>query len=207
MKSRNSVDFIKNINLPGVLTGILMLMVPFLGSWWSVSFGQIVDISLSPFHYEVFVMGEMVSIPLMNYVLMGMKALVLFGSTALILGSLFNSKEWSDRLSRFGFGKIFWPFVFFVISLLILTFTINSLPEKVLSVDEPFKETVDADIPYFVGTGMVEMEMEDATASVPIRKSTTRAFWISFFAISLGLFSQKFYKQTVGPRKDKKGSI
>jgi hypothetical protein len=51
-------------------------------------------------------MGDEVSIPLVWYVTLGVKLLVLAAGVALLVGSLTVDKWWSKRLIRFGATRV-----------------------------------------------------------------------------------------------------
>lgn len=189
-------------NWPGVLTGLIMLALPFLGPWWRMSFGEIFEISLSPFHYEASLMGQVFSVPLLNYVIPALQTLLFIGGICLVVGSLFWRKEWSERLSKFGFRKIFWPFVFFVFVLLLGAFFTNnfltgSIPGVSSEALQSMQDNIKTEVPYLSGTGTAEVEARDITASIPITFSLTPVFWVVLAAVALGTFSRRFYSDMV----------
>ncbi len=202
MKKKTGRSFVKYANWPGVVTGFLMVIVSFMGSWWRVQFGDgFIEMAVSPFYYEAVFMGEEISIPLLSYLLPAVQALLIIGGFFMIIGSLFNYKDWSEKLSKFGFRKIFWPLLTFIIILLVGTFLTNNFMGEFLPGDnqeiDGMDEGLDIEAPYVVGSGDIDVDLNELTASVPIEMSLTSGFWMALVAVILGIFSRKFYPDLV----------
>lgn len=196
---RNSSEY---INWPGALTGAIMIALPFMGPWWEMRLGKFFEISLSPFHYKASFMGEVISIPLLNYLIPALQVLLFVGGICMIAGSLLRGERWHEYLSKFGFRKIFWPFLAFILSLVLCIFLINNFligafPVASTGSFGSMQDNVEAEVPYLSGTGTVEVETEGFKTSVPIVLSLTPVFWLVLIVVALGIFSRKFYPRTV----------
>jgi hypothetical protein len=171
------------INPAGLVAGVLMLLLPFLGPWWQASLGEIIRVQLSPFGYEINILGEPLSSTLFDCLLLGVKLSFLLGGALLLLGSLFPNKWWSRRLVRFGATKVLWLVTSLVCVLLAATPLLNRI---VPSLAEG-KGRLMFNLPYLSGSSVVEVSSEGVEMRVPLQLSFTWTFWLAVVVGALGL--------------------
>ncbi|WOF17243.1 hypothetical protein F1737_11435 [Methanoplanus sp. FWC-SCC4] len=79
----------RGVNWPGVLGGLLLLALPFLGPWWFLKFGSdAFHVSVSPFMAEIRNMGVPVFSPLLYWLNIAFLILILIFGMEMLLGSL-----------------------------------------------------------------------------------------------------------------------
>ncbi len=196
--SSEDESMLKMINWPGIAAGILMILLPFTGAWWKVAAGsELFSVSLSPFHYEFMVMGEAMEVPVLNYLIIALQVLVVFGGIMLVLGSLFVNREESEKLIGYGSGKIIWPTVMFFIILLFGAFFVNNYLTGFMPVEEMEEvdngAEFDFKVPYLVGTTTSGMQIGNMEASIPVTKSFQSPVLLGILAMSLALVSRRFH--------------
>ena len=175
------------VNLVGVVAGVLMLLLPFLGPWWRASLGEMVEVQLSPFGYRVSILGELISSRLADYLLLGVKLSVVLGGALLLAGSLFPTRWWSGKLVRFGSLKVLW----LVVSLVCLLAAAAPVFNRVVPLMLGEKgANIRFGIPYLYGSSMVEISSEDMGARIPMELSFTRTFWLALVTAILGVVSK-----------------
>ena len=196
MTSEEDGGILRRFNWPGLLAGVLMLLLPFTGTWWNVTGGTVLfSLSLSPFLYEFMVMGETMTVPILNYVVLALQILVFFGGLMLIAGSIMQSEK-GRKLLKYGSGKVIWPTVMFFIVLVLGAFLINNYMTGFMPIDgaEEIQEEPDVDInvPYLVGTSTTRVQLENMEASFPVTKSFQSPILLGILAMSLALVSRRF---------------
>ncbi|KUO41370.1 MAG: hypothetical protein AVW06_04610 [Hadesarchaea archaeon DG-33-1] len=186
--------WLKRANWLGVVTAILMIVLIFLGGWWRVNVGGgAAAVSVSPFSINTTMLGDQVSIPIVWYITLGVKLLVLAAGIALLVGSLAVDKWWSKRLIRFGATKILWMVVFFLVSITLMTLVMN----KFLAGTSP--ELEGFNMPYVSGSTVSTLELEeDATATIPISLALTKAFAVAVAVAILGV-ATRIYQRRLSP--------
>jgi hypothetical protein len=170
------------INL-GLIAGALMLLLPFLGPWWQASLGEIARVRISPFGYEINILGESFSSTLFDCLLFGVKLSFLLGGALLLLGSLFPNKWWSRRFVRFGATKALW----LVISLVCVLLVAASLLNRIVPSLAEGKGKLMFNLPYLSGSSVVEVSSQDVEIKVPLQLSFTWTFWLAVVVGALGL--------------------
>jgi len=80
------------VNWPGIIAGILIIAVPFLGSWWLFKLGtEAFIMAVSPFSMDVSVFGETITIsPLVWWLILGLKLGVVYLGVLLLIGSVLS---------------------------------------------------------------------------------------------------------------------
>lgn len=90
-------------NIPGVVAGICLIALPFLGFWWSVRFGNgAFALEVSPFELGMSGFGQEFFSPLMAAVNLAIIISIVFFGALLLVGSVLRCsreyRELSDRL-------------------------------------------------------------------------------------------------------------
>lgn len=182
-------------NWPGLATGFLMLIIPFLGPWLSVEAGTgALKVAFSPFHYEVFFAGLELTSSLVTYLILAARLTLLIGGALIIAGSIFPTKWWGKKLVEWGGMKIIISVVLFVVIILIGTFLTNKFLPTILSSLMDAEASMNFGLPYLMGTGQATITAENAvTISAPITISLTPAFWLSVGTVALGVVSRIYH--------------
>ncbi len=194
--SANDGNRMNGVNWPGVLVGVLMFFIPFSGAWWRVSVGDVLDFAVSPFYYEINVMGSPMTISLLEYAIPAMQLLFLIGGVAVIVGSVSKGMWWEEQMKRFGLRKAVWIPVSFTVMLFIGALLLNSIFPQMVQMNEMDPEAeqmdVDPDLPYVVGSSNSVVEMDSMTVSAPVEKSLTGSFWLAFITVFLAVLAAKY---------------
>jgi hypothetical protein len=62
-----TLDF-HRMNIPGVVAGVLTLILPFLGAWWSLTLGtDAMVVTTSPFEAKTIIFGNYIASPLFEW--------------------------------------------------------------------------------------------------------------------------------------------
>jgi hypothetical protein len=124
----------RTINWFGLVAGVLILTLPFMGTWWVGRAGTgAVQIALSPFDINISFFGQTLQSSLVGLFFLFTKITFVIAGTFLILSSLLPTQWWSKRLFRFGVMKPFSQVIFFIILLVIGALFANILLPNLLS--------------------------------------------------------------------------
>jgi len=101
----------------GVASGVLVVWLAALASeWWRINFGDIVTVSLSPFDYEVMLLNQVTSVPLIDLVVLISRIIAIVAGVLLIISAVKPLNRWSKKLIEYSWSKI--PSYFVVIILI-----------------------------------------------------------------------------------------
>jgi len=128
--------FLRSINWFGLIAGILMIVLPFMGPWWIGQAGTgatgAFRIATSPFDLSISLMGQPLTSALVGLFLLFTKIAFIIAGIFLILSSLLPTQWWSQRLFRYGVMKPFSQAVFFILPLVIAALVVNVLLPNIL---------------------------------------------------------------------------
>ncbi len=192
------------MNWFGLVAGVLMLLLPFLGPWWRATVGTgAMDIALSPFDYSISLLGQPISSTLVGYFLLAAKLSVIIGGVLMIAGSVGAKRWWGRRLVRFGAMKVFWMVIGLIALLLLGAFFLESiLPNLMSGMVEG--GTMQFNVPYVEGVATSTIQMGDAaTITAPITASLTEIFWVAILVAALGVAARIYHRRLVKPEKPK----
>jgi hypothetical protein len=188
----------RRVNWPGIIAGILIIAVPFLGNWWLFKLGtEAFIMAVSPFSMDVSVFGEtMIISPLVWWLILGLKLGVVYLGVLLLIGSTLSvSNRYAtsaELLVRFSARKLLWLIVAFVAMLLSVTVLVNQLPGML---GLPFR----LQVPYLMGTSSFSIGIESMQLTAPIFMGFTQAFALAVIAAALGIaawiYQKKFFKK------------
>ncbi len=124
----------RRINWPGIVAGMLLIALPFLGRWWIFKLGtEAFIMAVSPFAIDVSIFGETMTIsPLVWWLILGLKIGVVYLGVLLLTGSILSLSDRyatiADIFVRFSARKLLWLVVAFVAVLLSVSVLMNQLP-------------------------------------------------------------------------------
>ena len=176
------------LNYPGLVAGIALVILPFLGAWWVFSFGtDAVVIALSPFNVLVESFGNEISSPLLASLNIALKLVIIYYGGLLVAGSLLRTREdrrsISDILVRVSARKFLWLVLLFVVSVALSDFIINpafALPG------------VHAQVPYFAGETLVSLQVGGVSMTVPVIQGFTGFFALAVLVALIALVASYY---------------
>ena len=188
------------MNWFGLVAGVLMLLLPFLGPWWHATVGtEAMEVALSPFDYRISLLEQPISSTLVGYFLLAAKISVIIGGVLMISGSVGAKRWWGRRLVRFGAMKVFWMLIGLIALLLLGAFFLNSiLPNLISGMVED--GSMQFNVPYVEGTTTSTIQIGDtATITAPITASLTKIFWVAILVAALGVAARIYHRRLVKP--------
>ncbi|MEM2866033.1 MAG: hypothetical protein QXM46_03595 [Candidatus Hadarchaeales archaeon] len=185
----------KGPNWFGLVAGPLMILLPFLGAWWSLTLGTgAVDFSLSPFSFRLVALDQPISSTLVRFICLGATLTLVISGIFLILASLYPKRWWSRRLLKFGATKLLWMWVGFLVLLLALSLLGNFLAGKV-------PELRGFSLPYLSGSSTAVLEMENTTITLPLRMSLGWPFFFALVPAVLGVLARIYHRRFSSPEE------
>ena len=182
---------VADCNIPGLVAGIGLIALPFLGYWWSVRFGDgAFAMEGSPFTLGMFGFGKEFFSPLITALNTAVIISTVFFGALLFVGSILRCsrqyRQQSDRLVRMVANKPFWLVVLFVISIAISGFGIeSSLRETGFSVS----------LPVIIGDAVGTLTASGTTVQIPVSLSLNSAFWYAVVFAIIAAFSGIYQKR------------
>ena len=190
------------MNWFGLVAGALMLVLPFLGPWWSATVGNgAMDLALSPFDYRISLLEQPITSTLIGYFLLAAKLSIMIGGALMIAGSVGAKRWWGRRLVRFGAMRVFWMLIGLIGLLLVGALFMNSILPDLMSgmVDGG---SMQVNVPYLEGTTTSTIQAGDAvTVTAPITTSLTEIFWVAVLVAALGVVARIYHRRFVKPVK------
>jgi hypothetical protein len=181
------------VNFPGLIAGIALVILPFLGAWWVFSFGtDAVVIALSPFHVQVESFGNEISSPLLASLNVALKVVMIYYGVLLIAGSVLRAQESrrsiSDILVRVSARKFLWLVLLFVLSVAVTDFIIGQAFTFM---------GVPAQVPYFVGNTQVSFQAGPVSMTVPLIQGFTLIFAVAVAVAIISLIAYYYQEHVV----------
>ena len=197
------------LNWFGLVAGVSMLVLPFLGFWWRATVGTgVAEVALSPFDYHISLLGQPITSTVIGYFLLAAKLSVIIGGALMIAGSVGAKRWWSRRLARFGAMKVFWMLVGLILLLVLGAFFLKSLLPSLLAGMVGGAGAMQLNVPYITGTTTSMIQMgEAATVSAPITASLTEVFWVAVVVAALGIAARIYHRRFVKPEKLEKPKL
>lgn len=193
------------INWFGLIAGVLMLALPFMGPWWhGVAGTGAAEIALSPFDVHFSFLGQPLHSSLIGLFLLAAKIAMIIAGAFMIAGSVFAKRWWSRRLVRFGVMKPFWAIIMLIALVLTGAVVFNYVMPGVISgmtggAVQP--ENLDINIPYVVG-GPENSTISVGgafTVTIPVTAYLTGVFWVAVFVAALGIAARIYHRRFVKP--------
>jgi len=189
------------MNWFGLVAGALMLLLPFLGPWWSATVGNgAMDLALSPFDYRISLLEQPITSTLIGYFLLAAKLSVMIGGALMIAGSVGPKRWWGRRLVRFGAMRVFWMIIGLIALLLVGALFMNSiLPSLMSGMLEG--GSMQINVPYVEGATTSTIQVDAVTITAPITASLTEIFWVAVLVAALGVAARIYHRRFVKPVK------
>jgi len=180
----------RGINWPGVIAGLLVLALPFLGSWWRLILGTgALIFTASPFGVQLSIFGESIHSPLVWWLGLAVQLCVLYIGLLLLIGSLLaGTRRYAaiaTLLVRFSARKLLWLLLAFVAALFVFSVLANHLSELA---GLPFP----LHLPYLVGSTSIAAGVDGLRITIPVFMGFTRAFTVAVLAALLGLVAGEY---------------
>ena len=195
-KTAKEWDFSK-CNWPGVVAGILLLALPFTGSWWKMHVGSgAFEVALSPFSTEILMFGKMIMSPLLFWLNIAFTILMIIFGILLLVGSLaFANKKYrvtADALVKINSRKPLYLIVIFTIGLTIVSWYMG----QTLLISG-----FSGDFPVLLGEGSVTMASAGFTILVPVSLGLSTSYWIGLLAAIIAVIAG-FYQKKINPSEE-----
>jgi hypothetical protein len=188
-------------NWPGLVTGVSMLALPFLGFWWVAKAGEgAAELAFSPFDLRVVIAGKVLHSTLIELFLLAAKIAFILGGIFMILSSAFPHRWWSRYLQRFGVMRPFWSVIKLVVMAVVGTFFLTTIlplliPHFIGEAGDQVR--MEMDIPYLSGSGQATITSELSEISAPINLALTETFWLAVVTAGLGI-TARVYQRKIG---------
>jgi len=190
------------VNWFGLLAGISMLILPFLGYWWHAAVGKgAAELALSPFDYHMSFAGWSISSTLVGYFLLAAKLSVMVGGVLMVVASALPLRWWSKRVLKFGATTVLWMVISLLMALVAGAFFMNAVLPALLSGLIPAAGvSVQLNVPYISGTAASEIAGGGASISAPITASLTWVFWVAIAVAALGIAARIYHRRFKPPK-------
>jgi hypothetical protein len=175
-----------DVNIPGVIAGVLTLILPFLGAWWHLTIGaDAIVVNASPFGVRTIILGNDIASPLFEWFCLGLKLGVMYLGALMVAGSVFPAMGQSEEIARifirFASRKLFWLVLIFVASIIAFITLANQSVTHL---------PIHGHLPYLVGTETVSVDVENVGIAASISMKLTSAFGVAVVAAILGIYSR-----------------
>ncbi|RLF07293.1 MAG: hypothetical protein DRJ60_02965 [Thermoprotei archaeon] len=178
----------------GVIAGALVIWLAAEASaWWSIDFGGIISIRLSPFDYEVTVLNQSVSIPLIDYLVLAYRVITLIAGLLLIISTVKIESKWSKRLKEYGWRKI--PNCLAMIFIVALIFTIiisqqTAIVKDIVNLWFPVVAIQSSNTMFLSGSTILTITLnaannQNTVITVPVTATFTMNFLLAIIATAL----------------------
>ena len=189
------------MNWFGLVAGTLMLLLPFLGPWWSATVGTgAIDLAMSPFDYRISLLEQPITSTLIGYFLLAAKLSVMIGGALMIAGSVGPKRWWGRRLVRFGAMRVFWMIIgligFLLVGALVMNIILPGLMSGMLE-----GGSMQINVPYVEGATTSTIQVDAVTITAPITASLTEIFWVAVLVAALGVAARIYHRRFMKPVK------
>jgi len=189
-------DFSK-ANWPGVLGGLLLIILPFTGSWWEMHVGTgAFDVALSPFTTEILMFGEFVLSPLLYWMNIAFTILMLLFGILLLTGSICFANEkyrlTADIIIKSNSRKPLYLIIVFTIGLAIVSWYMGQML---------LVSGFTGDFPILMGEGSASMASGIFTIIVPVSLGLSTSYWIGLVAAVIAIIAG-FYQMKINPAEE-----
>lgn len=195
------VETWRKINWPGVIAGVLLIALPFLGRWWIFQLGveevgkaAFLVMAVSPFGIDVSLFGESVAIsPLLWWLILGLKIGIVYLGVLLLIGSILpisnRNAGIAELFVHFSARKLLWLVVVFVVILFIICALVNYVPSML-------GLPIQLEVPYLIGIKPLSLTLGDNLGlTIPVIMRFTQAFAVAVVAAVLGVVALIYQKR------------
>lgn len=189
-KNSGGWDF-SEINWPGVIAGVILILLPFAGFWWEMHIGKgAFDIFLSPFSTEIMAFGDPVPSPLLYWLNIAFTFLMILFGALILIGSILCAYEkhrvMSGTFLVLSSRKPLYIIIVFTIGIAAAGFYIG----HVLDVSG-----LSASVPVLIGEGAVTAEPGLYSANASVTMGLSAIYWLglaaAIIAVLAGYYQQK----------------
>jgi hypothetical protein len=150
------------------------------------------DVGISPFNVDIMTFGEPMSIPLIWYVVLGAKLLILAAGTLMLAGSLAPKRWWSGALVKFGSTKVLWMIIGLVGFAVVGALIANAM----FGLNMPYlsgsaTQTLRGGEFEFFGFGLPE----GTTVIFLLSMTLTKAFILAIIVAALGIMARIYHRR------------
>lgn len=184
---------IKGINWLGIASAVtatilLVISVAYAAPWWQLSIAQgMGQINLSPLDYGAQLLGVPIEIPILWFINLSAKLLLLSAIVTLLLYSIAPDGKYAKNLLNYGYKRPLILVIGLVIIVIILTFLANVLLP------------IDLDVPIS-GTATATITVENATINVPVSTGFTWVFWLAIITAALAIAAKIYHHKILLPK-------
>lgn len=199
-------NVLKGMNWFGLVTGILLLVLPFLGPWWSATAGTgAMTIAFSPFDMYTSFLGQTLQSSLVGIFLLATKISFILAGVFMIIGSISPGSWWGKHLVGYGMMKTFWSVISLVVMVAIGAFAFNNVLPGIITgaAGGAGNVTAQLNVPYVSGSAVSTIQVQGGalTVTVPITASLTGTFWAAVGIAAMGVVTRIYQRKLVPPEK------
>jgi len=181
-------DNTSGFNYPGIVAGVLMIILPFTGKWWQLTFGEgALYIAASPFSLSVFSFGEEIVSPLITSLTMALTVITVLFGIILIVGSVFANMPDKRVLSRIFINSGSLKAVFIVVVFFIAVFTAGVIFSQYFSL-----YGFSGSFPILSGYSAMAMNSGGFSVIIPVTSELSPVLLFAVIVAVMGLVS-RFY--------------
>jgi len=177
---------LRKLNWFGIASGVaaavlLLLSIAYAAPWWQLSIAEgLGRVDVSPLDINAQFLGLDVEIPILWYLTLSGKLIMLAAIVALFACSAFPENRYAKNLLGYGYKRPLIMVVVLVVILIILT----ALVGLILPIKVPF-----------LGGQTTTLTFDGANVSVPISASFTWVFWLAVATAALALLARVYHRR------------
>ncbi|MEM3010475.1 MAG: hypothetical protein QXE76_01530 [Candidatus Bathyarchaeia archaeon] len=184
---------IKRMNWLGIASAVtatilLVVSVAYATPWWQLSIAQgMGQINLSPLDYRAQLLGVPIEIPILWFVNLSAKLLLLSAIITLLLYSIVPNGKYAKNLLNYSYKRPLVLVIGLIVVVVILTFLANVLLP------------IDLDVPIS-GAATATITVENASINVPVTTGFTWAFWLAIITAALAIGAKIYHHKILVPK-------
>ncbi|EHQ35452.1 hypothetical protein [Methanoplanus limicola] len=190
-ESSQSADKNSGFNYPGIIAGILMIILPFTGAWWQLTFGEdALYIAASPFTLTVYSFGDAIISPLITSLTMALTGITILFGIILILGSVFANMPEKKNISEILVNSGSLKAVFVVLVFFVAVITAGIIFSQYFSL-----YGFSGSFPVLSGYSDMIMNSGGFSVIIPVKSELSPALIFAVIAAAAGLASRFYGKK------------
>jgi hypothetical protein len=177
---------LRKMNWFGIASGVtaavlLVLSVAYAAPWWQLSIAEELGrVDVSPLDINAQFLGVHVEIPILWYLTLSGKLILLAAIVALFACSIFPENKYAKNLLGYGYKR---PLIM-VIALIVILIILTALVGLILPIKVPF-----------LGTETSTLTFEGAKVTVSISAGFTWVFWLAITAAALAILARIYHRK------------
>ena len=178
-------------NYPGIVTGILLIILPFTGKWWHLTLGtDALYIAASPFSLTVLSFGDEIVSPLLTSLTIAAAVLAVIFGIVLIAGSVLTAspdkRGISEILVNSGCLKALFVVVIFLAAVIAAGLAFSGFLSAY---------GFSGAFPLLYGSSEMAMQSGSILLAIPVNSVISPAFYIAVLAAVCGIAARFFAKR------------